>query len=607
MDLIYTDSNKIEKGILQEYELDIDMADEKDCSLKVDIYNNIMGIGSYFYIPGTEYGGVVDGTKIDTESGEIQYYGRNFRGLLNSKIILPPLGEDFKRVEGEVVESINELLAECHLKDIFIADEEMDISLPEYQFQRYCTLYEGLQDWLSYHGYNLVLEYDSALKKVLIRIEVAKDFSDYLTYCADNSVYFQVDEYKGGVNHLICLGSGNLAARRVIHLFTDENGGIQPYAIKDDPQEDADYILDDRMQLIFAADENVDVFDYRNAETRENYILLPEMPSDWESNYGRYFHLKNNEFVAPVASTVEKYDLLAVEPWDWAYAYVNYYSKTGNTYKNVGKVKSVGYEMQAYPPTDWETAYRTYFKFENNKYVPVETLTTDKYTKQAKKPQDWAKNYSIYYNKYSDGVTVTYKPVQGVAYFVYTKQTRKPSDWKTNFKSYYKKNGGEYENVTGSKAPEWSDGTYYTQKTKYKAPKWSKESRYTKSIVRGAPTWYYNKYYTEVVDEYPPDFVANTYYSYSKKTFIPTWYENTYYKKASDHYADLVENGIKRLKELSNSKSQTVKLQELDARIGDTVGGQENITGIKINEVVRNIIVKIKNGILDTSYEVGGF
>jgi hypothetical protein len=51
-----------------------------------------------------------------------------------------------------------------------------------------------------------------------------------------------------GVNHLICLGSGELKDRTVIHLYADVNGVIS------------------QTQTQFGADEVTDVYDYAGAE-----------------------------------------------------------------------------------------------------------------------------------------------------------------------------------------------------------------------------------------------------------------------------------------------------------------------------------------------------
>ena len=57
------------------------------------------------------------------------------------------------------------------------------------------------------------------------------------------------EDNKGGINHLICLGSGELSARQVIDLYVDANGNIGT------------------TQHYFGTDEIVDIFDYPNAES----------------------------------------------------------------------------------------------------------------------------------------------------------------------------------------------------------------------------------------------------------------------------------------------------------------------------------------------------
>ena len=41
--------------------------------------------------------------------------------------------------------------------------------------------------------------------------------------------------------------------------------------------------------------------------------------------------------------------------------------------------------------------------------------------------------------------------------------TSEPADWSSKFKSYFTKSGSSYSAVTGTNAPEWSEGTYYAK------------------------------------------------------------------------------------------------------------------------------------------------
>ena len=54
------------------------------------------------YIPNTEYGGIVKRIEVDTKQGYISLGGLTWRGMLKSKIIQPPEGEDYAADEGDV-------------------------------------------------------------------------------------------------------------------------------------------------------------------------------------------------------------------------------------------------------------------------------------------------------------------------------------------------------------------------------------------------------------------------------------------------------------------------------------------------------------------------
>lgn len=52
------------------------------------------------------------------------------------------------------------------------------------------------------------------------------DLSSEYELTNDNNMNFTTDDNRRGINHLICLGKGDLKDRLVIHLYTDQNGAI---------------------------------------------------------------------------------------------------------------------------------------------------------------------------------------------------------------------------------------------------------------------------------------------------------------------------------------------------------------------------------------------
>lgn len=71
MDVIYTDRNLNDEGCLHHYNIDLDIANEKNFEITVGIKNNVMRGGYWWYVNDTEYGGVVDSVKVITENNQV--------------------------------------------------------------------------------------------------------------------------------------------------------------------------------------------------------------------------------------------------------------------------------------------------------------------------------------------------------------------------------------------------------------------------------------------------------------------------------------------------------------------------------------------------------
>ena len=73
-----------------------------------------------------------------------------------------------------------------------------------------------------------------------------------------------------------------------------------------------------------------------------------------------------------------------------------------------------------------------------------------------------------------------------------------------------------------------------------------------------------------------------------------------------DHYADLVEYGVERLKSAWGCDSVDINLDaDGEYDVGDIVGASEHITGIAVWQPITKKIVNIKNGLITISYKVG--
>lgn len=249
MDLIYADENKDEIGVLMDCSFDLAFGtDENDFTLTVAITDNCCSGGYWIYVEGTEYGGTIDDQKVDTEQKRIVYHGRTFQGILEKKIIEPDTGEDYLIISGDANRVLDNLIQKLDLSDVFVAKEEnAKLNITNYQFERYTKGYQGICDMLNTIGAKLHIEWHDG-KAILSALPISNYTDEELD---SDHISFVIKKHFKAVNHLICLGTGNLKDRQIIHLYMDGEGNAT------------------KEQFYFGKDEIEEVYDYPNAESLE--------------------------------------------------------------------------------------------------------------------------------------------------------------------------------------------------------------------------------------------------------------------------------------------------------------------------------------------------
>lgn len=223
MDLIYANAGRQDLGVLSGFVFDLDINKGRDFALESPLSGSLLAKGFYIYIPGTEYGGVIDARKIDSKANKITYSGRNWRGFLASYIIDPPNGSDYRTVTGTLSDITATLLETAGITALFTADTTA-ATVTGYSFDRYVDLYTGLTDLAAAAGKTLKIEYTSGT--VHLSYVNINDYSATLEYSQDAGIYFVLSDTSAAANHLICLGTGQLAAREVLHLYIQADGTI---------------------------------------------------------------------------------------------------------------------------------------------------------------------------------------------------------------------------------------------------------------------------------------------------------------------------------------------------------------------------------------------
>lgn len=252
MELILATRDGREIGIVP-YDIDMEAGSENNFELQIP---RAAWTGGYdhemlLYVPGTEYGGIIGEIETMNDPNMVYVRGYIWRGLLKHKIIVPPAGQNYYTISGDANACIRQLITNIY-DDVLIqgADDPAGVQIFGYQFDRYTDLMTGIHKMLASVGYRPDIKYvqEETGGYVEIGAVPVRNYTATIEFSEDDEIKIVADDIRNGVNHLICLGQGELAQRTVIHLYADENGTIST------------------TQTFFGRDEIASVFDFSSAE-----------------------------------------------------------------------------------------------------------------------------------------------------------------------------------------------------------------------------------------------------------------------------------------------------------------------------------------------------
>lgn len=267
MDLIYMNHNKEDVGVLKDYTLDLAFgADENNFECTIPIVNHCCEPSFFLYAEGTEYGGIIDGIKANTEAEEIVYMGRTWHGILESKVLEPDAGEGYLVLSGEANAVLSSLVTRMGLSDLFrVSEDDSEITIKGYKMNRYIAGYKGIRKMLKAFGAKLHISFSEGM--VELSAVPLVDYSQDEQFDTDQ-IDFLIEKHSHQVNHVICLGGGVLAEREVLHVYADESGNIS------------------ETQVFFGLDEVAEVFSYPNVESTEELMQggIDTIQESWNSD-----------------------------------------------------------------------------------------------------------------------------------------------------------------------------------------------------------------------------------------------------------------------------------------------------------------------------------
>lgn len=257
MELILADKKGRDIKTLVYSSCDFELGGENDFEITVALedWQPEIGFGCRVYEPGGECGGIINAVETDTAQKVIKVKGLTWRGLLAKRIIIPPSGEDYKSVSGELNVAINQIISSMYDGVLCASAEVTTASVSNFQFDRYTTVLDGLTKMLKTKGYKLKICYIQGEAGSVGYVEISAvpivDYSDKIELSQDNRLNFTIEINKGSVNHLVCLGEGELKERQVIDLYLQQNGSIG------------------REQFYFGIDEIAETYENANTEDLE--------------------------------------------------------------------------------------------------------------------------------------------------------------------------------------------------------------------------------------------------------------------------------------------------------------------------------------------------
>ena len=267
MDLNYMNQKKEDLGVMKDHNFDLAFGvDENDFECTIPTVNHCCEESYFLYIEGTEYGGIIDKIKVNSKQEEVTYMGRTWHGILESKIIEPDAEEAYLILSGEANEVLSFLVARMGLDGLFrVSEEDSGITIDSYQMHRYVAGFTGIRKMLKASGAKLHISFSEGM--VELSAVPLVDYTQDEQFDTDQ-MDFVIQKNFHPVNHVICLGKGELTEREVIHVYADASGEIS------------------EEQIFFGLDEITAKYDNSNAESTEELKQggIDIIKESWNSN-----------------------------------------------------------------------------------------------------------------------------------------------------------------------------------------------------------------------------------------------------------------------------------------------------------------------------------
>lgn len=234
MDVIYADEKRMELGILQNIKkLDVECGTDNDFELSLTKNeSDKQGIkqGFYIIVPDSEFGGIIEEYQKATDDDYIYWRGYTWRGFLN-QIVTKPAEVGTSITDEDANDVISRVLSIYGLGEMFeLPTVPSGVVIKNLTVDRYITPLELFDKMLSAYGGKLKISVKQGRPNAAFTIKVeavkAADHSEDEYTNEQSGITLDIQISERGINHLVCLGKGELDDRMIVDLYVQEDGSI---------------------------------------------------------------------------------------------------------------------------------------------------------------------------------------------------------------------------------------------------------------------------------------------------------------------------------------------------------------------------------------------
>ena len=657
MELTYTNHNLIEQGVIQDFTIDLAYGkDENDFEIVTS--ENVLEQGFYWYVPDTEYGGIVDDIKATTNIDSVTYHGRSWQGILESYSML-----EIKSFEGFSVDGDNIIVNA--LPSVVLSNIISQLQLPfrpqiaegEEVVSATVARNQGVYSFLrnAFEPSSYKITFSGLDVMVTGAIDYAsEDYYDTTQY----QVQAKISNRRP--NHLIGVHKRDGENTIVKHLYFDEDGIVQPYYKLDsmhglEPLHDYEYERVPDNKVITGIDEVVEVIEGGSCvETMDlvteltdqdgNTPFVDGKPYDWDDKvYTDYYMIdgvdeQTGELKYANPQVENEYEEFTVHEqgtdeysWYWWNLHWNEcYKRSGTSpdyvYTQLSQSDCTT-TLHADPVNpleiDWQKNYASYsYRVSQNEYRNFEGIPVYGYEKQTKRGTAWDDNrgdFYIYVSKkkwkiivYANGKKIKTDYCYDSLKNIKIDGVHSLYDAYGNVKKTFSSpKGNKY---TSSKYKIYAPTTYWEgwmslndycayKKTKVEKVKWESGKYYLryeryKKAPEFPPTVNVYKVY-DMISQVPPTQTSGgtkIKYYFPKDLIKPKYEQGLYYRKVKNNYGELIKTMLEKYDEIV--KSLTTMEASIDQELADFDIGDiiGSVHPFTHEQLVAKIIKKIVKG-----------